>query len=162
MDHSFNLPQLLHDILRINTPIQKWQDFEQIVVKCCKFQDPRAIHNIETDPDILLSNGLGIEAKSTTSLTREINLNSAAPDPNTYYVVAYHYKTNIKNVAIVSGQNFYCPEIIEIRKTNTRLRILSNKFLRYRTRIMWQVKSPFEIWGRGNFIVDQLGNTMRY
>ena len=95
-------------------------------------------------------------------MTRGINLNSAAPDPNTFYVIVYHYKGKIKNVAIVSGQNFYCPEIADIKQTNTRLRTLSNKNLRYRTRIMWQIRSPFEIWGKGNFVVDKLGVVKRY
>ena len=159
--HGFDLAQLLHDILSTDRRITKWQDIEKLVVECCKRQDPRAIHNTETDPDVSLSNGYGIEAKSTTSPTRGINLNSAAPDPNTFYVVAYYYRGRIRNVAIVSGQNFYCPEIAEIKKTDTALRPLSNKFLRYRTRIMWQMKSPFEIWGRGNFIVDKLGRVKR-
>jgi flagellar hook protein FlgE len=159
---GFDLAQLLYDILGSDKRIGKWQDVEQVVVQACKKQDPKAIRNTETDPDVSLSNGLGIEAKSTTSLSRGINLNSAAPDPNTFYVVVYHYLGKISNVAIVSGQNFYCPEIIEIKKTNTRLRTLSNKFLRYRTRIMWQMRSPFEIWDKGNFIVDKLGNVKRY
>lgn len=159
---GFSLAQLLYDVAGSDRRIKRWQDFEQLVVECCKRQDPRAVHNTETDPDVSLSNGFGIEAKSTTSTTRGINLNSAAPDPNTFYVVAYYRDGKIRNVAIVSGQNFYCPEIAEIRKTDTRLQTLSNRFLRYRTRIMWQMKSPFEIWGRGNFIVDKLGNVKRY
>lgn len=159
---GFSLKQLLYDILGSDKPIKRWQDLEAVVVECCRHQDPRATHNTETDPDVSLSNGFGIEAKSTTSLMRGINLNSAAPDAKTFYVVAYYQRSRIKNVAIVSGQNFYCPEIAEIKKTNTRLQTLSNKFLRYRTRIMWQMKSPFEIWGTGNFVVDKLGNVHRF
>lgn len=159
---GFSLKQLLYDIVGSDATIKKWQDLEKVVVACCKRQDPQAVHNTETDPDVSLSNGFGIEAKSTTSLTRGINLNSAAPDPKTFYVVAYYYRSRIRNVAIVSGQNFYCPEIAEIKKTDTRLQTLSNQFLRYRTRIMWQMKSPFEIWGRGNFVVDKLGNVHRF
>lgn len=111
---------------------------------------------------MLLSVGIGIEAKSISSPTRGINLNSASPDPNTFYVVAYHRGGKIKNVAIVSGANFYCPEIAEIKKVNTSLQTLSNRYLRYRTRIMWQMKSPFEIWGVGNFVVDKKGAVTRY
>ena len=159
---GFSLTQLLHEIVSSDQIIKRWQDLEELVVTCCQRQDPKAVHNVETEPDVSLSNGIGIEAKSTTSMTREINLNSAAPDPNTFYVIAYHYKGKIQNVAIVSGQNFYCPEIVEIKKTNTRLRELSNKNLRYRTRIMWQIKSPFETWGKGNFVVDKLGVVNRY
>lgn len=159
---GFSLAQLLYDLVGSDKRITRWQDFEQLVVACCKKQDPRAVRNVESDPDVLLTNGMGIEAKSITSPTRGINLNSAAPDPNTFYVVAYYYSGRIRNVAIVSGQNFYCPEIAEIKKTDTRLQALSNQFLRYRTRIMWQMKSPFEIWGRGNFIVDKLGEVKRY
>lgn len=159
---GFDLRQLLYDIINDGCSIRRWQDVEQLVVRCCRRQDSSAIHNTETDPDVLLGNGWGIEAKSTTSLTRGINLNSAAPDPNTFYVMVYYYSGKVKNVAIVSGNNFYCPEIAEIRKTNTRLQTLSNRNLRYRTRIMWQVRSPFEIWGKGNFVVDKLGDVKRY
>lgn len=159
---GFDLKQLLYDIIQDGAAIKKWQDVEQLVVRCCRKQDQRAIHNTETDPDVSLSNGWGIEAKSTTNPSRGINLNSAAPDPNTFYVVVYYYGGKVQNVAIVSGQNFYSPEVAEIKKTNTRLQTLSNKFLRFRTRIMWQMKSPFEIWGKGNFVVDKLGNMKRY
>jgi hypothetical protein len=159
---GFSLTQLLHDLSSSDRRIKRWQDAEQLVVELCHKQDPQAKRNVEKDPDVLLSVGIGIEAKSTTSMTRDINLNSAAPDPNTYYVVVYHRDHKIRNVAIVSGQSFFCPEIVEIQKTNTRLRPLSNKNLSYRTRIMWQMKSPFEIWGRGNFIVDKLGAVKRY
>lgn len=159
---GFSLTQLLHELVESEQHIKRWQDLEQLVVECCRKQDPKAIHNVDTDPDVSLSNGIGIEAKSTTSMTRDINLNSAAPNPNTFYVVAYHQKGKIKNVAIVSGQNFYCPEIVNIKQTNTSLRALSNKNLRYRTRIMWHMRSPFEIWGRGNFVVNQLGVVNRY
>ena len=160
--HGFDLLKLLHDLADSDRRIKKWQDLEQLVVECCKQQDPGAKHNTETDPDVSLSNGFGIEAKSTASLTRDINLNSAAPDPKTFYAIVYHSGGRIKNVALVNGQNFFCPEIAEIKQTNTRLRPLSNQFLRYRTRIMWQMKSPFEIWGTGNFVVDKLGNVHRY
>ena len=159
---GFSLTQLLHELLSSKKNLRKWQDVEELVVECCRKQDPKAKRNTETDPDVLLTVGIGIEAKSTTSLTRGINLNSAAPDPNTYYVVAYYRGGKIRNVAIVSGQNFYCPEIADIKQTNTRLRELSNKHLRYRTRIMWQMRSPFEIWGKGNFVVDKLGAVKRY
>ena len=159
---GFSLTQLLHELVDSNQRIKRWQDLEQLVVECCRRQDPKAVHNIETEPDVALSNGIGVEAKSTTSLTRGINLNSAAPDPNTFYVVVYHRRFRIKNVAIVSGQNFYCPEIQKIKQVNTSLQELSNKYLRYRTRIMWQMRSPFEIWGRGNFVVDKLGVVNRY
>jgi len=159
---GFSLTQLLHELVSSKKIIKKWEDLEQLVVECCRKQDPKAKHNTETDPDVSLTNGVGIEAKSTGSLTRSINLNSAAPDPKTFYVVAYHRGGKIQNVAIVSGHNFYCPEIAEIKKTNTSLRPLSNKNLQYRTRIMWQMRSPFEIWGRGNFVVDKLGVVNRY
>lgn len=159
---GFSLTQLLHELAESDQHIKRWQDLEQLVVACCRKQDPKAKHNIDTDPDVSLSNGIGIEAKSTTSMTRDINLNSAAPNSNTFYVVAYHKKGKIKNIAIVSGQNFYCPEIADIKQTNTSLRGLSNKNLRYRTRIMWQMRSPFEIWGKGNFIVNKLGLVNRY
>ena len=159
---GFSLTQLLHELVDSKKVIKRWQDLEQLVVECCRRQDPGARHNSETDPDVSLTNGIGIEAKSTASMTRSINLNSAAPDPDTFYVVAYYRQGHIKNVAIVSGQNFYCPEIADIRKTNTSLRELSNKNLKYRTRIMWQMKSPFEIWGKGNFVVDKHGAVKRY
>jgi hypothetical protein len=160
--HGFNLTQLLHELVTSDRPIRRWQDLEQLVVEKCKRQDPRAIHNTDRDPDVLLSNGVGVEAKSTSSLTRGIHLNSAAPDPGTFYVIAHYTGGRIRNVAIVSGHNFYCPEIADIKKTNTSLRQLSNKNLRYRTRIMWEIRSPFEIWGTGNFIVDKLGVVKRY
>jgi hypothetical protein len=104
---GFSLTQLLHDLSSSSCQIRRWQDVEQLVVKLCKQQDPQATHNTETDPDVSLSVGIGIEAKSTTSATRGINLNSAAPDPNTFYVVVYHRNSRIKNVAIISGHNLY-------------------------------------------------------
>lgn len=159
---GFSLTQLLHELVDSNQRIKRWQDLEQLVVECCRRQDPEAVHNVETEPDVALSNGIGVEAKSTTSLTRGINLNSAAPDPNTFYVVVYHQRGKIKNVAIVSGKFFYCHEIAEYKKIDTSLQPLSNKYLRVRTRVMWQMRSPFEIWGRGNFIVNHLGVVKRY
>ena len=159
---GFSLTQLLYDILQEDVNISRWQDLENLVLRCCRKQDSACRHNTEKDPDVLLSNGIGIEAKSTSSSVRGINLNSAPPDPNTYYVVAYHRGGKIKNVAIVCGTNFYCPEIAELKKTNTSLQDLSNKYLRYRTRIMYQMKSPFEIWGTGNFVVDKNGAVSRY
>ena len=161
-NNGFDLRQLLHDMVNADCRIKRWQDLEQLVVECCRRQDPGATHNTETDPDVSLTNGFGVEAKSTTSLTRGINLNSAAPCPKTFYAIAYHSGGKIRNVALISGENFFCPEIVEIKKTNTRLQTLSNQFLKFRTRIMWQIKSPFEIWGRGNFVVDKLGNVHRY
>lgn len=159
---GFSLTQLLHEVASSKQSIKRWQDLEQLVVDCCKQQDPNAKHNTETDPDVSLSNGVGIEAKSTASLTRGINLNSAAPNPNTFYVIVYHRWGRIKNVAIVSGQLLQDPEIAKYKKIDTRLQSLSNKYLRVRTRIMWEMMSPFEIWGRGNFVVDQLGVVKRY
>lgn len=159
---GFSLTQLLNELVSSDRVIKRWQDLEQLVVELCRRQDPRSLHNSDRDPDVSLSNGYGIEAKSTSSLTRGIHLNSAAPDPNTFYVIAYYTRGRIKNVAIVSGHNFFCPEIVKIKETNTSLQNLSNKNLRYRTRIMWEIKSPFEIWGVGNFIVDKLGNVHGY
>jgi hypothetical protein len=158
---TFSLTKLLHDILGSNAKIGRWQDFEQLVANCCLQQDPNCTRNRETDPDITLSNGFGIEAKSISSSVRGINLNSAAPDPKTFYVIGHCSSSKVKSVAIVSGANFYCAEIEEIRKTNTSLRALSNSKVRYRTRIMWQIKSPFETWGSGSFIVDSLGRVTR-
>jgi len=157
MDKGFNLTTLLHDILAAKKPIRKWQDFEELVATCCQKQDPACVRNKDIDPDITLSNGYGIEAKSVNSATRPgINLNSAAPDPNTYYVIGY-YRGTVQNIAIVSGANFSCSEIDDIKKINTSLRDLSNPYVKYRTRVMWQMKSPFVIWGRKNFVVDNLG-----
>ena len=162
MKNGFSLTQLLHELVASEHPIKQWQDVEQLVVDCCRKQDPKAKHNVETDPDVSLTNGIGIEAKSTTSATRDLNLNSAAPNPNTYYVIAYHQKARIKNIAIVSGKFLYCHEIAEYKKINTSLRILSNPYLRVRTRVMWQMRSPFDIWGKGNFIVNAQGIVSRY
>ena len=104
--HSFDLLKLLHDLVSSDCKIRRWQDLEQLVVECCRKQDPKARHNTETDPDVSLTNGFGIEAKSTTSLTRSINLNSAAPDPKTFYAVVYHAGQRIKNVALVSVNSY--------------------------------------------------------
>ena len=154
---SFSLKKLLYDILETPRVVKKWQDFEQIVADCCKLQDPNCVHNTKTDPDVLLSNGVGIEAKSTSSSGRHINLNSAAPNPNTYYVIGYYRGGKIKNVAIVCGANYDCKEIDDLRGFNTSYRDSSNRHVRYRTRIMWDICSPFDTWGLSNFIVDHLG-----
>jgi hypothetical protein len=154
---AFSLTKLLHDILGSDVKIKRWQDFENLVVSSCKLQDPKCIRNKDVDPDVTLTNGYGIEAKSISSTTRGINLNSAAPDSQTFYVVGHCSSNKVKHVAIVSGANFYCSEIDDLKKTNTSLRKLSNAKVHYRTRIMWQIVSPFETWGVGNFIVDKLG-----
>jgi hypothetical protein len=159
---GFSLTQLLHDVSSSDVTMKRWQDLENLVVKYCKKQDPNCIHNRETDPDVSLSNGIGIEVKTTTSLTRGLNLNSAAPDPNTYYIVVYHQKWKIKNIAIISGLLLQDPEIAEYKKIDTRLRSLSNRYLRVRTRVMWEMRSPFEIWGTGNFVVNKKGGVTRY
>lgn len=157
-DHkAFSLTKLLHDILSADVKIKRWQDFEDLVVASCKLQDPKCIHNRDVDPDVTLSCNFGIEAKSIKSPTRGINLNSAAPDANTFYVVGYYAQQRVKNVAIVSGGNYHCAEIQEYKKMDTSLRTLSNPNIRVRTRVMWQVKTPFEIWGVDNFIVDKFG-----
>ena len=158
---AFSLTKLLHDILNAGVRIRRWQDFENLVVKACAEQDPDCVHNRDVDPDVTLTCGYGIEAKSIASTTRGINLNSAAPDANTYYVIGYCRSQKVTYVAIVSGANFYCEEIENLKKTNTSLRKLSNDKVRYRTRIMWQIISPFETWGVDNFIVDKLGKVTR-
>jgi hypothetical protein len=156
------MTQLLHSLASSDREVRRWQDVEALVVDCCRQQDPKCVHNKETDPDVKLSNGWGVEVKSTTSLTRGINLNSAAPDSHIFYAFVYYRFGKIKNVGIVSGANFFCQEVEEIKKVNTSLRKLSNPHVKYRTRIMWQVKSPFEIWGVGNFVVDNKGAVSRY
>ena len=158
---AFSLTKLLHDILNADVKIKRWQDFEDLVAKCCKMQDPSCVRNIDCDPDVTLTCGFGIEAKSTKSATRGINLNSAAPDQNVYYVVGYYRNERVKKVAIVSGANYHCSEIEEYKKRDTSLRGLSNPNIRVRTRVMWQVKTPFEIWGNENIIVDKLGRVTR-
>lgn len=160
--HGFSLSQLLHDLVTIEKKITKWQDVEQFVVDCCRIQDPKAIHNIEREPDVLLSNSFGIEAKGTKSTTRSIHLNSAAPDPKTFYAIIHHANQKVKNVALVSGQILFCKEIEEINKINTSNRPLSNPYVTYRTRVMWEITSPFQIWGIGNFVVDKEGKVHRY
>ena len=161
MNKSFSLSKLMHDLLSSDRKVKNWKDFEDLVIKLCKEQDPNAVHNADCDPDVRLSNGFGIEAKSTASRDRDLNLNSASPDAQTYYVVGYYRGGKIKNVAIVSGANYYCKEIEDINKVNTSLRPLSNSKVRFRTRIMWQVKSPFVTWGVGNFIVDRQGKVLQ-
>lgn len=151
---SFNLIKLVQDILASGTKIRKWQDFEELVARCCKIQDPNCIRNKDADPDILLSNGVGIEAKSTNSTRRSINLNSAAPNPNTFYVIAY-CDQYVKNIAVVNGANYYCDEVEKLKDFNTSLRAVSNENVKFRTRIMWHVKNPFKRWGLKSFVVDK-------
>lgn len=160
-NQTFSLSKLLHDILSADTKINRWQDFEALVVKCCKIQDPNCIHNKDCDPDVTLSNGYGIEAKSTSRAFRGINLNSAAPNPKTYYVIGYFTNKKVQKVAIVCGANYYCKEIEELTTTNTSLQKLSNNKIRFRTRIMWQITSPFATWGNQNMIVDKFGKVTR-
>ena len=157
MEETFSLQKLVHDIRASEVQIQSWKDFEALVARLAKVQDTRCYRNVESSPDVQLSNGFGLEAKMIGSPTRDINLNSAAPDPKTFYVIAYCPRRVIRDIAIVSGANFFSPEIEEIETTNTSLRNLSNKHLRYRTRIMWQLRSPFVIWGMGHYVVDEFG-----
>ena len=156
------MTQLLHALVSSEDKIKDWRSAEKLIMRCCKEQDPRCTYNKETDPDVRLSNGWGVEVKSTTSLMRGINLNSAAPDSRTFYAFVYYRGGRIKNVALVCGSNFYCHEIDKIKKVNTSLRKLSNPNVKFRTRIMWQVRSPFDIWGIGNFVVDNKGAVSRY
>ncbi len=157
MEETFSLQKLVHDIKVSNIQIQNWKDFEALIYRLAKVQDTKCFRNIESSPDVQLSNGFGLEAKLIGSSTRDINLNSAAPDPKTFYVIAHCPRRVIRDIAIVSGANFFSPEIEEIETTNTSLRNLINKHLRYRTRIMWQLKSPFSIWGLGHYVVDEYG-----
>lgn len=157
MEETFSLQKLVHDIKTSEIKITHWKDFEALIYKLAKVQDTRCQRNVESSPDIQLSNGYGLEAKLIGSTTRDINLNSTAPDPKTFYVVAYCPRQRILDMAIVSGANFFSPEIEEIEMTNTSLRDLSNRHLRYRTRIMWQLKSPFVVWGRGYYVIDEFG-----
>lgn len=158
MEETFNLQKFVHDIRTNETKIRSWKDFEELIYRLAKVQDTRCRRNIESSPDVQLSNGYGLEAKLIGSPTRDINLNSSAPDPRTFYVVAYFNRNKIHDIAIVSGANFFSSEIEEIETTNTSLRDLSNKLLRYRTRIMWQLRSPFVIWGRGHYVIDEFGS----
>jgi len=157
MEATFSLQKLIHDIRVSQTKINHWKDFETLIHRLAKVQDTRCRRNTETSPDVILSNGYGLEAKIISKLTRDINLNSASPDPTVFYIIAHCPKNTMRDIAIVSGANFFSPEIEEIEKTNTSLRDLSNQYLRYRTRIMWQLKSPFLIWGRGHYVVDEFG-----
>lgn len=157
MEETFSLQKLVCDIRASGVKIKHWKDFETLLFQLARIQDPRCRRNLESSPDVQLANGYGLEAKLIGSTTRDINLNSAAPDPMTFYVIGYCPKQDIKDIAIVSGANFFSPEIEEIERTNTSLRDLNNQFLRYRTRIMWQLKSPFIVWGRGYYVVDQFG-----
>ncbi len=157
MLETFSFEKLIFDLKTSKTIIQHWKDFESLLYKLAKIQDGRCRRNVEESPDVTLSNGFGLEAKVVASTTRDINLNSAAPDPKTYYVVGYCPSTVVKDVAIVNGANYYCREITDIQKINTSLKDLSNKMLRYRTRIMWQLKSPFVTWGRGYYLIDEFG-----
>ena len=154
---TFSLQKLIFDIKSSDQKIKGWKDFENLIHRVCQIQDPRCQRNYEESPDIKLSNGFGIEAKIVSRIDRDINLNSASPNPKIYYVIAYCPHEDIRHIAAISGANFFSPEIEEIEKTNTSLRDLKNRYLRYRTRIMWQIKSPFAIWGPGNFVVDRLG-----
>jgi hypothetical protein len=157
METAFSLQKLLFDIKSHKEKLPHWKDFEELVGKSCKIQDPSCRRNYESSPDVTLSNGFGIEAKIISKIDRDINLNSASPDPKIYYIIAFCPDGELKDIAAISGANFFSPEIKIIEQTNTSLRDLQNKYLRYRTRIMWQIKSPFIIWGRGNFVVDALG-----
>ena len=157
MLETFSFQKLLFDIKASNTKVKHWKDFESLLHQLAKIQDIKCRRNVEESPDVSLSNGFGLEAKVVASVTRDINLNSAAPDPKTFYVIAYCPDEVIKDIAIVNGANYYSREISDIQRINTSLKDLSNKMLRYRTRIMWQLKSPFVTWGRGYYLVDEFG-----
>jgi hypothetical protein len=154
---TFSLQKLVHDIKSYQPRTKNWKDFETLVYDLAKLQDTKCRRNRETSPDVELSNGFGLEAKLIASTNRDINLNSSAPDPKTYYIIAHCPQQKIKDIAIVSGQNFFSPEIHNIQSINTSLRNLENKYLRYRTRVMWQLRSPFTIWGRGTYVIDEFG-----
>lgn len=157
MEETFSLQKLAHDIKSGNAKITHWKDFEKLLLVHARTQDPRCRRNMESSPDVMLTNGYGLEAKLIASLNRDINLNSASPDPNTFYVIGYCPKDTIQDLAIISGANYFTPEIEEIELTNTSLRDMDNQLVRYRTRIMWQLQSPFITWGRGFYMVDQFG-----
>ena len=161
MCKAFNLRKLLQDILNADKAINSWQDFEKLVLESCRKQDPKCIFNKDKDPDILLSNGYGIEAKSIKSKKRGVNLNSSAPNSKTYYVVGYCSNKKVKNIAIICGINYLSLEIKNLQKTNTKLQSLSNPYLKYRTRIMWQIENPFLVWGNTNFIVNHCGKIIK-
>lgn len=157
MEETFSLKKLIYDIKHYNWKTIDWKNFEYVIYGLSRQQDTKCKRNKESSPDVKLSNGFGLEAKLISSTTRDINLNSAAPDPKTYYVIAHYSNYKIKDIAIISGKNFFSPEIEKIQKIDTSLRNLENKYLKYRTRVMWQLRSPFTIWGRGNYVVDEFG-----
>ena len=153
----FRLKQLVAGLKAGDHQVDNWKKLEEIAFRACREQDPYAKRNTESHPDILLSNSFGIECKMITRLDKDIHLNSSGPSLDVYYLIAYVNRKKIKDLALVSGCNFYCEEIQEIKKVNTSMQNLSNPNIRYRNRIMWQIKSPFVIWGGGSFVVDDLG-----
>lgn len=151
--------RLTKDLLLLNKKhkISDWQLFERATYFVVKLQDPKAVRIINGAPDIRLSDGIGLETKTTSSKGRKINFNSSAPNKNYYYIIARLVSGVIKDLAIVAGENYYTPEIDEMLSVYRGLNKTKNSRVFYRTRIMWNLQSPFDLWGSGFFVVNNKG-----
>jgi len=134
-----------------------WKDFEELVAELCQEQDPEAIYQSCKYPDIILKDGFGVEAKMISgNINKTINLNSSMPG-ETCYICAYHNGEKIEHVAAIHGRNFYTPEIEQILALNKTATKTSNPLIKYRIRLMFEIESPFKVFGTGFFIIDRAG-----
>jgi hypothetical protein len=49
----------------------------------------------------------------------------------------------------------------EIKKLHQGTQYASNPSLKYRVRLMWEVESPFKIYGHDFFLVDKAGGVIQ-
>lgn len=157
---EFSFYELLRLINTRRDEVGSWSMFEDYLESLCRIQDPNLIRQHGKHPDLVLSCGGQIEAKTITSKNKSINLNSAPPD-NTYYVCVYIENQVIEAAAIIHGHNYLTPEMTMIKTLHRGTAHAENPSLKYRVRLMWEIESPFKIYGHDFFLVDRAGGVIQ-
>lgn len=157
LGNDFSFYRLLSDLKEERASVKTWEEFEQLIAQLCRRQDPGAVYQAGKYPDVVLSDGFGIEAKFITKNPyRTINLNSSMPS-ETCYICAYHNGEEIEHAGAIDGRNFYTEEVEKIGQLHKPTVQAQNPLIKYRVRLMVEIESPFKIWRHGFFVVDRAG-----
>jgi hypothetical protein len=154
---SFSFYELLLRIKTCKIAPSSWASFENLIEQLSREQDPYLTRQRNKYPDIILSDGTGIEAKMLTDRpNKSINLNSTYPG-ETYYICAFCTDRGIQQAAIIHGRNYSTPEKDKILKLQQTTQFAQNPSVKFRGRLMWEVESPFKVYGEGFYLVDHAG-----
>jgi hypothetical protein len=162
MSLDFSFYTLLTRIKECGECPTTWEECEDLIDALSKEQDPNLVRQKGKHPDIILSNATGIEVKMLRGRPNKgINLNSSCPLDNVYYVCMNCIDNRIQHAAIVHGRNFFTPEMDEICTLQQATRSAQNPSVKFRARLMWEIESPFKVYGEGFFIVDHAGGMIK-